>query len=748
LSTGKIDADAITLTSVGTGVTASASGLEVQSNGLGLLQGCGDGEVLKWIEASGLWDCAADATGSGGSTTKYLVNQHDNNTTTGTEVTELSTTLTAGTYIFEYSLIVQSSATTTGLTFGINYTGTATSFVMRGYWTGTGASASTGILQGDTNGAGAEAIIEGGAERTESTTAPNLTVMTGVGTVNVDNLVTITGVMVVSDGGDIELWHGSETAATTRIMAGSSVIITQITAGADLAEIYGTMDETMMPGDVVSLDPNLRAGVKKSEKTYDKNVFGIISTSPGIVTGSLNDSEAVPVLVALAGRVPVKVTTENGPIKPGDLLTSSSTPGVAMKATKAGQIIGQAMMGFEGEGIGQVLAFIKTDYANGSSLADIVLNLTDSGNLPMEIGKAALKQFIDQKEETLQSNNISEIITDRLAAGLEIIAPKVLTQDLAVESIRAMDKNISLELDGEGKFLVKNETGETGITFDGSGNADFSGTITANKIKANQIEGLEIFETGIRNAQDSADSSATQVKSLSQQIADLQRTFNALNEKSDGLEIASIKNSESDGGLAVGGPVEFKGPAIFKAIAEFMDKVIFRNKVEFRGQVTFNQDTAGYAIVTEGTDRVAVTFAQEYAHLPVVNTSLSLQQIADPEIRKAAEDLLLVSDVKMIITNVTTTGFEIRINQTALSDIPFSWQAIAVADARTFESLSAEALEEAASLADSVPTPGGTAPAGPAAGINAKTANPILSPEAEPAIILPDAADGQISVAN
>jgi hypothetical protein len=37
--------------------------------------------------------------------------------------------------------------------------------------------------------------------------------------------------------------------------------------------------------------------------------------------------------LALTGRVPCKVTDENGPIQPGDLLTTSSTPGHAMKWT-------------------------------------------------------------------------------------------------------------------------------------------------------------------------------------------------------------------------------------------------------------------------------------------------------------------------------------------------------------------------------------------------------------------------------
>ena len=55
----------------------------------------------------------------------------------------------------------------------------------------------------------------------------------------------------------------------------------------------------------------------------------------------LNKGENVP--VALLGRVPVKVSLENGEIKAGDALTSSTRKGYAAKAVKSGRIIGYAM---------------------------------------------------------------------------------------------------------------------------------------------------------------------------------------------------------------------------------------------------------------------------------------------------------------------------------------------------------------------------------------------------------------------
>lgn len=45
--------------------TSSGSGLQLLSSGLTLLQGCSDGQILKWTEATDLWGCAADGGGAG-----------------------------------------------------------------------------------------------------------------------------------------------------------------------------------------------------------------------------------------------------------------------------------------------------------------------------------------------------------------------------------------------------------------------------------------------------------------------------------------------------------------------------------------------------------------------------------------------------------------------------------------------------------------------------------------------------------
>ncbi len=314
-------------------------------------------------------------------------------------------------------------------------------------------------------------------------------------------------------------------------------------SNADIAEIYSTTDSTLGAGDVVSIDSNLTAGVKKTQKAYDPDTVGIISTTPSIITGNNEDPGSRSVLVALAGRVPVKVSTENGVIKSGDYLTSSSVPGVAMKATKFGPMVGQALVGFDGDGykeiinnqkVGITVAFIKNGFTNGlTNLADLIASpptqpdttgtspppptesppsdsttlgsSTTSSNTqpkdasPPDVGKELLLYLMSQKD-TLKQDSLSEIFTDRLAAGLEIISPRVVTDNLVLNSLEPADKNIQVNLADGGKFFVHfgDATTLPLVSIDQLGNALFSGALTAQSFEVGSADkpgGITLYDT-------------------------------------------------------------------------------------------------------------------------------------------------------------------------------------------------------------------------------------------------------------
>jgi hypothetical protein len=140
--------------------------------------------------------------------------------------------------------------------------------------------------------------------------------------------------------------------------------VLQITGGTDVAEPFQMSREDIPPGAVVIIDDENVGQLRMSETAYDKRVAGIVSGANGINPGiSLSQQGVIEggQNVALSGRVYVLADASTGPIKPGDLLTTSNTPGYAMAATdhaKAqGAVIGKAMSALR-SGKGTVLVLV------------------------------------------------------------------------------------------------------------------------------------------------------------------------------------------------------------------------------------------------------------------------------------------------------------------------------------------------------------------------------------------------------
>lgn len=129
-----------------------------------------------------------------------------------------------------------------------------------------------------------------------------------------------------------------------------SCTVLNITGGADVAEPFA-MDGAEVPcGAVVVIDDQQSGRLKLSSRAYDTCVAGVVSGANGIHPGlSLRQVGALEEgrNVALSGRVYVLAEAANGPIRPGDLLTSSTVPGHAMKvsdpARAQGAVLGKAM---------------------------------------------------------------------------------------------------------------------------------------------------------------------------------------------------------------------------------------------------------------------------------------------------------------------------------------------------------------------------------------------------------------------
>ncbi|MEK9151823.1 MAG: hypothetical protein AAB692_00490, partial [Patescibacteria group bacterium] len=143
---------------------------------------------------------------------------------------------------------------------------------------------------------------------------------------------------------------------------------------ADYAEQY-PMEHDVEYGDIVvasaasvkTKDGDRVPVLEKSTKSYQNAVYGVASNNYGDPSsiGYNIDEKDNPKPLALNGRVPTKVSAENGAIQVGDPITTSSKPGVGMKATRPGMIIGYALNSWNGAGLGKINVFINTEYYPG-----------------------------------------------------------------------------------------------------------------------------------------------------------------------------------------------------------------------------------------------------------------------------------------------------------------------------------------------------------------------------------------------
>ena len=500
----------------------------------------------------------------------------------------------------------------------------------------------------------------------------------------------------------------------------------------DLAENYPTADSTIGAGDVVSTDGSNPIHVSKATK--GGNVIGIISTKPGILltgdevlTGAGVVYEEGQVPVALAGRVPVKVSTENGPIEIGDFLTISSTPGVAMKATKAGYAVGQAMDSYSGTEVGSIIAFVNTGFFNGSSLESIVTGLDSLTPGSNGLAQALIFQF---NQQDIASGSLSDIFTDRIAAGVEIISPKVFADTLFTSNINTLTGNsaITFDEDGNATFIgdivantitadipgldtintelsalssqvsglqsnatINNLTVGSVLlanTFATSGLAEFSSsvhiggglsvvgstsfsTITVGKIIADEIQSQQLT-----NFQDKLASLSTDFSQLASSSQNLNSIFATIASKQLAMEdILNISNS-----LTVNGISTLEGGLVVNTISSNGEAMSILTDVIFFGRPYFNSDMGGFIVITEDATYASVSFESEYLSQPVVNVTISLNTASASE---ADEQLLFDSDIRFIVTNKNTKGFTVKINKPAPIGIQFSWMALAIKDAKT-----------------------------------------------------------------
>ncbi|KKT78044.1 MAG: Cell wall surface anchor family protein, partial [Microgenomates group bacterium GW2011_GWB1_44_8] len=362
------------------------------------------------------------------------------------------------------------------------------------------------VAIGVTNPNAAKLKVSGNFELDNTTTAPSDSAA--------DGTLRIGSLGAGANGGRI--WVRSNSGKWFRFLSAGN-------SASDYSEFIA-QSEPSEPGDVMILNATMSATVQKSKSAYDQNILGVITT-----TGTSNNNgncwdevscdrtnDPAWANVGMLGQVPVKVTTENGPIAVGDRLTTSTKVGVAMKATQASQVIGQAMEAYadpDPNAVGKVMTLVSPSYydpeVDGTEVDITQLQATAENLTPYEtripfastsgsaansnLGKFTIQGIGSELVKNFQA--ITNAVTANLKAG-SIQSQEVSTQNLtatqgtlnnlSVNNLTAGDSSaIAITLADTDRLVINNGLGETGISMDNQGNATFAGQVTANSLVSN-----------------------------------------------------------------------------------------------------------------------------------------------------------------------------------------------------------------------------------------------------------------------
>ena len=296
----------------------------------------------------------------------------------------------------------------------------------------------------------------------------------------------------------------NETGATV-----SGLRLDAIVFGADLAEYYTVNNQSIGPGDVVAmtgqLDENSVPIIRLANAINDPQLAGVISTQAGEALGIQADNRQ---LLALAGRVPVKMDPASPAVHVGDFLTSSDVPGTARKARPGDITIGQALedwVPYSGRDTMLILVKNSVDLPTVVDLKDLMITkadqldnttyniMTSAGEKIENVGvfskaliaklQAGFIQTVDLLAENIQTSN--------LTVNTKIVSPLADIDALRTSLISPLPErnDVAIQIGGVGsgsaQLVVQNTSGSAVASIDTSGNATFSGTVNSQNLAVN-----------------------------------------------------------------------------------------------------------------------------------------------------------------------------------------------------------------------------------------------------------------------
>jgi len=267
-----------------------------------------------------------------------------------------------------------------------------------------------------------------------------------------------------------------------------------LTNGADYAEYFYAKDKDLKPGETVCLDVAGEGAVKRCVNSRDDNLLGIVSSHPSVLgnTGTEQDQRGQNpdyVVVGLLGQIPAKVSLENGDIRPGDSLTSSSVPGHLARASAGDPTVGVALEAFGDVGH----ASTEGNVGSGDNGA-MEQGEGDVQSIAGNVGSGTIQVLISRKNKSLTVESVEEEVIERIA-NLEL-------EDEVEIIVAQAQKNLETQIADQ---ILTIEANKAGLT-------DLAG-------KQSEIKGqITDLNLGFKNLSGSQDKIQSSVSSLAEQV--------------------------------------------------------------------------------------------------------------------------------------------------------------------------------------------------------------------------------------
>ncbi|MCA9326972.1 hypothetical protein KDA14_00405 [Candidatus Saccharibacteria bacterium] len=200
---------------------------------------------------------------------------------------------------------------------------------------------------------------------------------------------------------------------------------------------YGTTGN-VQKGMIVMIDPKDSSKVAALSNKSDTSMLGVVVSANDTVVSLGGDSSSSQVYVASNGKYDALISTQNGPVKSGDIISISALDGIGMKAD-SGQntILGKALANFDGSKnvIGTATLTTSTGGKN-VSIGLVQIDISISHNpLAASVSGPPVPAFLRKSGDSIAGKPVSTV---RLYVSLAVLLITIfMTSNLLYGGVRS-----------------------------------------------------------------------------------------------------------------------------------------------------------------------------------------------------------------------------------------------------------------------------------------------------------------------